>query len=265
MPATLQERMIRLWASPQGAPKAALAGVTDPPVLGANPSAIVPEGVATAGKTSVVWETGRPVVTFPIPGVPGAIAIATLDAKYMAERVVVKQGSTTTEFIYSDYQDWNNPLNKAEAFYPGKITERRNGAVVRDLTTVETETGQVYVVMPVPASVRAANTPTAQPPAWTQPKLADNGAQNQPTPRLANGKPDMTGTGMWLLRIQLVVMGTAGVVRRNRPTATRDTTSQWTTNSIHLPDMARAGPRINPSFGTRCSSSTCGRTRKIPS
>jgi hypothetical protein len=173
MPATLQERMIRLWASPQGAPKAALAGVTDPPVLGANPSAIVPEGVATAGKTSVVWETGRPVVTFPIPGVPGAIAIATLDAKYMAERVVVKQGSTTTEFIYSDYQDWNNPLNKAEAFYPGKITERRNGAVVRDLTTVETETGQVYVVMPVPASVRAANTPTAQPPAWTQPKLAD--------------------------------------------------------------------------------------------
>jgi hypothetical protein len=111
MPATLQERMIRLWASPQGAPKAALAGVTDPPVLGANPSAIVPEGVATAGETSVAWETGKPVVTFPIPGVPGAIATATLDARYMAERVVVKQGTTTTEFIYSDYQDWNNPLN----------------------------------------------------------------------------------------------------------------------------------------------------------
>ena len=29
-------------------------------------------------------------------------------------------------------------------------------STVRDLTTVETETGNVYVVMPVPASVRAA-------------------------------------------------------------------------------------------------------------
>jgi hypothetical protein len=78
----------------------------------------------------------------PDPGVSGAIATATLDAKYMAERVVVKQGSTTTEFTYGDYKDWNNPLNKVEVFYAGKIVERWNGAVVRDLTTVETETGQ---------------------------------------------------------------------------------------------------------------------------
>src|SRR2546422_7175160 len=37
---------------------------------------------------------------------------ATLDAKYMAERVVVTQGSTTTEFTYSGYQDWNNPRSE---------------------------------------------------------------------------------------------------------------------------------------------------------
>ena len=81
-------------------------------------------------------------MTFPIPGVAGAIATATLDAKYMTERVVVKQGSTTTEFTYSDYQDWNNPLNKIEVFYAGKMTERRNGAVVRDLTTDRDRDGQ---------------------------------------------------------------------------------------------------------------------------
>jgi hypothetical protein len=74
-------------------------------------------------------------VTFPIPGVPGATATATLNAKYMAERVVVKNGATTTEFTFGDYQDWNNPLNKIEAFYAGKIVERRNGTVIRDLTT----------------------------------------------------------------------------------------------------------------------------------
>ncbi len=42
----------------------------------------------------------------------------------MAERVVVKHGSKTTEFTYGDYQDWNNPLNKVEVLYAGKIAER---------------------------------------------------------------------------------------------------------------------------------------------
>jgi hypothetical protein len=135
MPAALQERLIRLWASPQGAPKAATAG---------------------GDKTSVSYDTGKAVVTYPIPGVPGAVAKATLSASYQAERVEVTAGSVVTEFTYSDYQDWNNPLNKIEAFYAGKLVEKRNGVTVRDLTTVETETGNVYVVMPVPGSVRAA-------------------------------------------------------------------------------------------------------------
>ncbi len=74
----------------------------------------------------------------------------------MTERVVVKMGSTTREFTYDNYQDWNNPLNKIEVFYAGKMVEKRNGAVVRDLTTTQTETGNVYVVAPVPASVQAA-------------------------------------------------------------------------------------------------------------
>ena len=42
---------------------------------------------------------------------------------------------------------------KIGVLYSGKMTERSNGAVVRDLTTDVTETGNVYVVAPVPASV----------------------------------------------------------------------------------------------------------------
>jgi hypothetical protein len=133
--AALHERLVRLWASPQGAPKAAAAG---------------------GDKTSVSHDTGKPVVTFPIPGVPGAVASATLNGQNMAERVEVRQGNVVTEFTYSDYADYNNPLNKVDAFYAGKIIERRNGSVVRELTTTETETGNVYVVMPVPASIRSA-------------------------------------------------------------------------------------------------------------
>jgi hypothetical protein len=161
-PAALQERLIRIWASPQGAPKAAIAAAAGLPLsetFAQNPGMLLdrPRPAGAGAATTLSWEAGQPVLTFPIPGVAGAVATATLDAKgFLAERVVVKQGANTTEFVYGKYDDWNNPLNKIEALYAGTIVERRNGAVVRDLTTVQTETGQVYVVMPVPASVRKA-------------------------------------------------------------------------------------------------------------
>src|SRR3979409_1260056 len=55
MPATVEERMIRLWASPQGAFKAAFTGTSDPPQMAPRPQQ-VPADVMTAGKTSVAWE-----------------------------------------------------------------------------------------------------------------------------------------------------------------------------------------------------------------
>ena len=188
----VQERLVRLFASPQGAPKAAIMAAAPNAELGANPGTLFKDGEMKAGETSVSWENGKPVVSFPIPGVPGAVATAFLNDKYMADRVVVKQGSNTTEFTYGDYQDWNNPLNKVDVLYAGKITERHNGAVVRDLTTVQTETGSVYVVMPVPASVQAAIHVTSQPkmPAFALASAAPAGE----TPRLSNGHPDMTGS-----------------------------------------------------------------------
>src|SRR5580704_12379102 len=191
MPGAVEERLIRLWASPQGAPKAAIKGAAPGVQLGANPGTLFKDGVAKAGETSLSWEGGKPFVTYPIPGVPGAIATATLNDKYMVERVVVKQGSKTTEFNYGDYQDWNNPLNKIDALYAGKISESPNGAVVRDLTTVQTETGSFYVVMPVPGSVKAAihATPDPEPAPVTPAVLTASGD----TPRLPNGHPDFTG------------------------------------------------------------------------
>ena len=197
MPATVEERMIRLWASPQGAFKAAMAGTSDPPEMAPRPQR-VPADVSKAGKTSVSWENGKPVLTFPIPGVPNAIATATLDAKFMPERVVVKDGAKTYEFTYSNYKDWNNPLNPAEAFYAGRMIEKQNGAVVRDITTTLTETGQMYVVVPVPASIRAAIKPTNQPANWTlntdAPAAPATLTSTTVTPRLADGHPDLTGS-----------------------------------------------------------------------
>jgi hypothetical protein len=193
MPATVEERMIRLWASPQGAFKGAMAGISDPPEMAPRPQR-VPADVSMAGKTSVVWEGNKPVVTFPIPGVPNATATATLNEKYMAERVVVKQGAKNYEFTYSNYKDWNNPLNPAEAFYAGRMIEKQNGTVVRDITTTLTETGQMYVVMPVPASIQVAIQPTDVPPHWTLNADAKTPTQTAAvTPRTADGHPDLTG------------------------------------------------------------------------
>ncbi|HEU4687286.1 MAG TPA: hypothetical protein VFS23_02940, partial [Vicinamibacterales bacterium] len=196
MPAAVQERLIRLWASPQGALKAAMAGAgIGLLAMDRDLGRILQPGSNTIGQTSVAWDGNKPVVTYPIPGVAGATGKATLDNRYMAERVIVTQGSTTTEFVYSNYEDWNNPLNKIEAYYAGKMTERRNGTVLRDITTVETETGSVYVVMPVPASVRAAITPGQAAPPRTL-LASDRTASLQskdPTPRTANGKPDLSG------------------------------------------------------------------------
>ena len=194
MPATVEERMIRLWANPQGAWKAAMAGTQypNPPQMAARPQR-VPADVMTAGKTSVKWEGNKPVLTFPVPGVPNATATATLDAKFMAESVVVKNGADTYEFTYSDYKDWNNPLHPAEVFYAGKMTEKKNGTVVRDITTTVTETGQMYVVVPVPASVKAAIKPTNQPLNWTLEGAPAKETAAVATPRRADGKPDLTG------------------------------------------------------------------------
>jgi hypothetical protein len=192
MPDKLNERLIRLWASPQGAVKAALAGAgIDLMKTFRNPGGLLEAGKAKIGDTSVRWQGNTPIVTFPIPGVAGATASATLDDRFMAKSVVVKHGRDTYEFEYSDYNDYNNELNRIESQYAGKMVERRNGQVVRDIKTVVTETGSVYVVVPVPPNVG----PTEPLPMYGSDQKAPALTSTAPTPRLPkSGKPDLTGS-----------------------------------------------------------------------
>ena len=160
-PATLEERRIRLWASPQGAPKSALAAAAGVSLAGAfvqNPATLLDRQAAAGvkGTATLTWQGDKPVVTFPIPDVAGATATATLTPDFLPESVVVKHGSNTYEWLYGDFRDFNNPLHPAEALYAGSIVERKNGTVVRDIKSTLTETGQVYVQVAVPASVRSA-------------------------------------------------------------------------------------------------------------
>ena len=188
----LDERLIRLWASPQGAPKAALAGAGIPlRKVWRNPGGLLEAGTSKIGTTSVTWEGKTPVITFPIPGVEGATAVAKLDDRFMTKSVVVKHGRDTYEFTYSNYADYNNPLNKIEVEMAGKMTESKNGKVMRDVTTKQTETGSVYVVVPVPESVSGHPTPPVE--MYGTDQKAPVLDSKAPTPRLADGHPDLTG------------------------------------------------------------------------
>ena len=75
--------------------------------------------------------------------------------------------------------------------YAGKMVERRNGAVIRDLTTDQTETGDVYVVAPVPASVQAKQV-KGQLPHGVMAKADPEANKSVPTPRLGD-HPDLSG------------------------------------------------------------------------
>ena len=171
---TLTERRIRLWASPHGVVKAAIAaaaGQSTNEAFGENPAALLDRQAAAGvkGNTTLTWVTEtlpargttkaetvqKAVLTFPVPDVPGATMTATL-TNDLPEKVVVKNGADTTEFIYGKWADWNNPLFKIEALYAGTIVEQKNGKVVRNMTTKVTEIGQVYVIVPVPDSIKKA-------------------------------------------------------------------------------------------------------------
>ena len=113
-PAALEERRIRLWASPHGAPKAAIAGAAGmPPAesFGENPAVLLDQ----PGKgwseidddAGMAGRKGRPHVSR-FRTSPGAMATATL-VNYLPESVVVTHGSNKTEFIYGKWADWNNP------------------------------------------------------------------------------------------------------------------------------------------------------------
>jgi hypothetical protein len=99
----VQERLIRIWASPQGAPKAAWRD--DRTLLARRQPGHARRGRRReAGQHVVSWDSGQGGRDLPIPACRARPATATLDAKYMTEKVVVTQGATTTEFTYSNYR-----------------------------------------------------------------------------------------------------------------------------------------------------------------
>jgi hypothetical protein len=102
------------------------------------------------------------------------------------------------------------------------MIEKKNGTVVRDLHTTQTETGNVYVVAPVPASVKAAMKPLGQMPVAVFAKDEPPIDKSIPTPRLG-AHPDLSGNYQYSDWIGNYM---TGVGRRRAPTQKPNVTRQ---------------------------------------
>jgi hypothetical protein len=200
MPNAVTDRLMRLWALPQSIYKAAMIA---------------------GDKAKTTLEGGVLYLSYPLPAPlngTARVALNTTDAiqltmdsgekyqlGYWVDRVELRVGNTVEELTYSDYAELNEPDYRSEVMFPRHIVEKRNGMVVADITTQRTNTYNPYVVMPVPANVKAAfpaSAATAVPPAipaggggrggGAGPGGAAAAARVQ-TPRTADGHPDLNG------------------------------------------------------------------------
>ncbi len=198
VPNAVNDRLMRLWSVPFSVYKAAtLAGNNAKPTL----------------------EGGVLYLSYPLPaplaGATARVALNTTDAieltmdsgekyqlSYWIDRVEIRMGTNVVETTYSDYAELNEPDYRSDVFFPRHMVQKRNGTTVLDLTTQRTNTYNPYVIMPVPANVKAAfpaaaatTVPVAIPQAAPGGRAGGAGpaAANVQTPRTLDGHPDLNG------------------------------------------------------------------------
>jgi len=148
-PEAVRERLLQTWILPQGLVKAA---------------------VAAGPRTTASSEAGNPTLTFPLPApLDDTVVKITLDPEvfhyhtmpngskrefgHRITQVETQFDGATMEVTYSDYQDWNESDYKSDVMLPGRIVQTRDGTTILDLTLIQSNTYNPYVVMPVPESI----------------------------------------------------------------------------------------------------------------
>ena len=144
----VKERLVQLWTTPMGVVKAAtLAGA----------------------KATVKNAGGSMVLSFPLPApaddvmvnatlrrdnslmVPDPAALKTLVGTFVAR--VETTGGVVSDTTYSEYGDWNWDDYQADILQPRRIV-RKQGDMSLELMTVNTNTYNPYVIMPVPDNLK---------------------------------------------------------------------------------------------------------------
>jgi hypothetical protein len=143
--ASVQERLLDVWALPYGVIKAAYAA---------------------GERTTVAAEGGATVITVPLSGpLAGVTVKATLDAKNLVSKVETRsdnlaRANLATETEYSNYADHAEVLTDIKT--PGHIVRKQGGRTMFDLQVKTWETNNPYLVFPVPPNVKSASPPNSR-------------------------------------------------------------------------------------------------------
>jgi hypothetical protein len=81
------------------------------------------------------------------------MALKSLVGTYVVR--VVTEGAVASETTYAEYGDWNWSDYRADIFQPRRMVRRMDDSVL-EITTTNTNTYNPYVVMPVPAAMKAS-------------------------------------------------------------------------------------------------------------
>jgi hypothetical protein len=143
-----KDRLVQLWTTPMGVVKAAtMAGA----------------------KATIKSAGGAMMLSFPLPApaddvtvnatlrrdnsllVPDPASLKNLVGTYVAR--VETTGGVVSDTTYAEYGDWNWDDYQADVMQPRRIT-RKQGDMSLELMTVNTNTYNPYVIMPVPDNVK---------------------------------------------------------------------------------------------------------------
>ena len=144
-----RERLVYLWTTPMGVVKAARAAGAKATVKSAGGATVLsfplpaPVDDVTA---HVTVRKDASLLTRPSPG-----ALSSLVGTYIAR--VETTGGVVTDTMYAEYGDWNWDDYKSDIMLPRRMT-RKHGDTALELMTVNTNTYNPYVVMPVPDTVK---------------------------------------------------------------------------------------------------------------
>jgi hypothetical protein len=143
-----KERLVQLWTTPMGIVKAARAA-------GAR-ATVKPAGTTTMLTFPLPAPADDVTVTATLQRDPSlvkghATALKNLVGTYIVR--VQTSGAVVTDTTYAEYGDWNWDDYKADIMLPHRIT-RKQGDTTLELMTVNTNTYNPYVIMPVPENVK---------------------------------------------------------------------------------------------------------------
>jgi hypothetical protein len=144
----LKERLVYLWTTPMGIVKAARAAGDKATVKTAGTTTMLSFPLpAPADDVTVTATLSRD----PSLMIPDEAALKTLVGTYVAR--VATTGGVVTDTTYAEYGDWNWDDYQADILLPRRVT-RKHGDTTLELMTVNTNTYNPYVIMPVPENVK---------------------------------------------------------------------------------------------------------------